>query len=268
MSRIDDKFAALRDQGFTGSLSDMILQWLQDAGATSNSVSTAWAQALYIRGYRGQRNDAWYELLGDLGFEGALADRDAQFWALGDILPRPWTVNFLGQQWGFLNNNVQNSGGAYNVEADILGFGNGSVYRVFDFRQDISTSSPTIHKASGGNFQWNAGSGPILGRVELGLYAYLQFSFDETLAPIDPLDWDNNTIGANRAGTGERFIGQIHRLEVTGPSVINPFQMEGIILSSTMPTDTNMYNPAGDIIGEWFGLDPVEPYVLASQALP
>lgn len=268
MSRIDDKFAALRGQGFTGSLSDMVLQWLHASGATSNSISTAWAQALYIRGYRGQRNDAWYKLLGDLGHEGALPDREASFWKIGDILPVPWTVNFIGAQWGFLDGAVSNIGGAYTVEADILGFGTGSVNRLFDFRASSTTTQPSIHKSSGGNFQWNGGSGPILGSVGLGLYAYMQFAFDETLSVVESVDWNNNTIGANRLGSGERFQGQIHRLAVQGPAIVNPFDMEGIVLSSTMPTDTNMYNIAGDVIGEWFGLDPIEPYVRAVQVLP
>ena len=45
-TRNDDKFQALRDQGFTGAMPDMTLQWLQFNGATSNSVSDAWVEML------------------------------------------------------------------------------------------------------------------------------------------------------------------------------------------------------------------------------
>jgi len=91
MSRIDDKFAALRGQGFTGSLSDMTLQWLQANGASSNTISDAWLQMLSALGFEGQHNDAWYAFLGSLGFEGAIADRTADFWAAGGVpVPPVW----------------------------------------------------------------------------------------------------------------------------------------------------------------------------------
>ena len=35
----------------------------------------------------GARNDLWYQLLGNLGFEGAIADRTSAFWAAGGIFP-------------------------------------------------------------------------------------------------------------------------------------------------------------------------------------
>lgn len=93
MSRIDDKFAALRGQGFTGSISDMTLQWLQFNGATSGSQSDAWLEMLAVLGFEGQHNDAWYALLGSLGFEGAISDRTADFWLAGGVpVPPLWGV--------------------------------------------------------------------------------------------------------------------------------------------------------------------------------
>jgi hypothetical protein len=93
MSRIDDKFAALRGQGFTGSLSDMTHQWLQANGATSASLSTAWREMLSALGFEGQHNDSWYAFLGSIGFEGAIADRTAEFWAAGGApVPPVWGI--------------------------------------------------------------------------------------------------------------------------------------------------------------------------------
>lgn len=84
----DSKFAALRSQGYTGSISDMMLQWLQANGATSNSIPDAWREVLVIQGYGlQQRNDDWFALLGDLGYTtGSLNDRAAQFWLDGGEL--------------------------------------------------------------------------------------------------------------------------------------------------------------------------------------
>lgn len=87
----DDRFQALRDQGFTGSTSDMLLQWLQDAGATAKAIPDAWREVLVDALGVGpadsyQRNDYWFEWLGSQGYEGALPDREAQFWADGGAL--------------------------------------------------------------------------------------------------------------------------------------------------------------------------------------
>ena len=91
-SRIDDKFTALRAQGFTGAMPDMTLQWLKANGATSNCIPDAWAQMLTEQGLGDyQRNDAWYLLLAFLGFDHPdhIADREAAFWADGGIIDPP-----------------------------------------------------------------------------------------------------------------------------------------------------------------------------------
>ena len=80
----DAKFDALRDQGFTGSISDMTLQWLQANGATSGSITDAWLEVLPGTG---QRNDRWYTVLGGMGYTGSLNDREFAFWVAGGVLP-------------------------------------------------------------------------------------------------------------------------------------------------------------------------------------
>lgn len=88
-SRIDLKVTAYRDQGFTGALLDMELQWLQNGGATSENRHDAWREMLDFQGYKDWPavEDAWYQLLGVEGYTGTLLDREDQFYAAGGILP-------------------------------------------------------------------------------------------------------------------------------------------------------------------------------------
>ena len=88
----DSKFDALRTQGFTGSISDMTLQWLKANGATSNAVPDAWGEMLALYLKTPQRNSGWYELLGDEGYTGSMNDRELQFWLAGGVLSPP-TIN-------------------------------------------------------------------------------------------------------------------------------------------------------------------------------
>ena len=83
----DARFRALRIQTFTGATNDMVLQWLQDGGATSGSINDAWSEMLVAKGYSAVRNDGWYALLGDLGHAGQLNDRELAFWLDGGVLP-------------------------------------------------------------------------------------------------------------------------------------------------------------------------------------
>ncbi|MEE4280404.1 MAG: hypothetical protein V2I41_00565 [Pseudomonadales bacterium] len=81
---IDARFNALRDQGYTGSTSDMLLQWLKASGATSNNINDAWYQFLSAEGYSGgHRNDSWYAYLRDQGYQGSLSDMELAFWVAG-----------------------------------------------------------------------------------------------------------------------------------------------------------------------------------------
>lgn len=84
----DARFDALRNQGFTGATSDMLLQWLQANGATSGAVPDAWAEMLTSQGFPyGHRNDSWYAFLESLGYsELDLNSRERNFWLDGGVL--------------------------------------------------------------------------------------------------------------------------------------------------------------------------------------
>ena len=86
---IDAKFDALRALGHTGTISDMMVTWLQADGAVSESVVDAWDEMLSFQGFKdfGHRNDMWYALLGDRGFTaGTLAEREFDFWTAGGLI--------------------------------------------------------------------------------------------------------------------------------------------------------------------------------------
>lgn len=87
---VDARFAALRAQGYVGSTSDMLLAWLIYNGATTaKTIRDAWAQMLAAKGYPidgtpdRARNDAWYGLLGAIGYTGTYDDRERAFWMAG-----------------------------------------------------------------------------------------------------------------------------------------------------------------------------------------
>lgn len=84
----DLKFDALRAQGHTGAVSEMMLAWLQADGATSNKLNDAWREMLTSKGFTtGNNNDDWYALLGSLGFtEKGRNSRERDFWAAGGLL--------------------------------------------------------------------------------------------------------------------------------------------------------------------------------------
>lgn len=88
---IDLKFAALRGLGYTGSMTDMELQWLQANGATSDALADAWLEFLAAElttAATGVRVDDWYAYLGSEGHTGALRDRELSYWqAKVDALP-------------------------------------------------------------------------------------------------------------------------------------------------------------------------------------
>ncbi len=80
----DARFEALRTQGFIGSTSDMLLQWLHANGATSGHISDAWLEMLTAQGITARHtNDAWFEYLGSLGLTGTVNDRELAFWLGG-----------------------------------------------------------------------------------------------------------------------------------------------------------------------------------------
>lgn len=87
----DARFDALRLQGFTGSTSDMLLQWLQaNSGVpVPKTIPDGWRALLNLYQKNGQRNTGWYDLLGDEGYTGSLNDRELAFWLAGGVLSPP-----------------------------------------------------------------------------------------------------------------------------------------------------------------------------------
>lgn len=94
-SLVDEKFAALRTQGFTGAMPEMISQWLVTFGASKTTLADDWKEMLatqftaqsIVDPPTGQRNDDWFTLLRDLGHTGAMNDMELQFWEAGGTFP-------------------------------------------------------------------------------------------------------------------------------------------------------------------------------------
>lgn len=83
MSSLNDcRHKALVDMFGAGHINGLTLKWLQDNGATSNSLPDAWMEMLAANGATPpfHRNDAWYALLGTMGYTGSLNDRELDFW--------------------------------------------------------------------------------------------------------------------------------------------------------------------------------------------
>lgn len=89
----DVRFKTLRGLLFTGSTSDMLLQWLQaNSTGTPKTIPDAWRDMLdtnLLSPSTGNRSDDWFQLLADSGFKdaGAMNDRELAFWDGGAILP-------------------------------------------------------------------------------------------------------------------------------------------------------------------------------------
>ncbi len=83
MAQLNDcKFVALRTLGHTGAIGDMMRQWAQANGGTSNGVGLATLQALQTNGASSNNLDvAWREALVLLGI--AIGNRNGmekKFW--------------------------------------------------------------------------------------------------------------------------------------------------------------------------------------------
>ena len=85
MSHINDlKYEALIASGFTGHISEMMLQWAQSYGATANQTNDAILEALILAGATSENiPDAWFEVLGNLGHTGTINDMLNEFWSYG-----------------------------------------------------------------------------------------------------------------------------------------------------------------------------------------
>mgnify|MGYP001052304603 CR=1 FL=1 len=85
----DAIYSTLRGKGKTGAVNDMLLQWLQDNGATSGNLATAWREMLdtKVAAPTGNNQTDWHYLLGVQGHTGSISDRAVQFWVGGAVLP-------------------------------------------------------------------------------------------------------------------------------------------------------------------------------------
>jgi hypothetical protein len=82
----DTKFEALRSQGHTGALNDMLLQYYQTAGATSPCINDAHMEWLILNGeLTGTLNDRMFSLLRKT-YTGALNDMELEYWT-AEIIP-------------------------------------------------------------------------------------------------------------------------------------------------------------------------------------
>ena len=103
-SLTDVRFQALRALGYTGTVSDMLLPWLQSEGATANNIPDAWREMLigHLPSQAGayQRSDWWYAYLGSLGFTGNMNDRELAYWVNVDPTPIPGPPDDFGDGFG------------------------------------------------------------------------------------------------------------------------------------------------------------------------
>ena len=74
-------YDSLRLRGYTGTVTDMLLQYYQYNGATSNSIQDAEIEYLVIKGFTtGSNVDRWYAYLASLGFTGTVSDMLFNYW--------------------------------------------------------------------------------------------------------------------------------------------------------------------------------------------
>ena len=74
--------------GKDGHVNDLLLEYYQLNGATSENVNDAAAEFLIVNGAApGHINDMWYSVLSSIGYEGALSDMLHEFWCVdgGDL---------------------------------------------------------------------------------------------------------------------------------------------------------------------------------------
>ena len=85
MSQLNDcKFETLRTAGHTGTINDMLLQWAQAGGATSDQLNDALLEYLLLNGaITPTLNDAWDEFLKGQLLAGTRNDMETEFWCGG-----------------------------------------------------------------------------------------------------------------------------------------------------------------------------------------
>lgn len=76
-----DRQVKLALLGYTGALSDMLLRYYQDNGATSNNLTEAEMQFLALQGASAfPLNNRRRQFYSSLGYEGSLNDMEYQYW--------------------------------------------------------------------------------------------------------------------------------------------------------------------------------------------
>lgn len=74
-------YDSLRLRGYTGTVTDMLLQYYKANGATSNSLQDAESEFLILKGFTlGSNTDKWYAYLRSLSFTGTVTDMLFNYW--------------------------------------------------------------------------------------------------------------------------------------------------------------------------------------------
>lgn len=83
---VQSKWDALRSLGYTGAQEDMELAYYLDNGATSNSLRDAELEFLENLGYStGTVTDRWKAYLNDEGYTGSVDDMLPLYWASVEV---------------------------------------------------------------------------------------------------------------------------------------------------------------------------------------
>jgi hypothetical protein len=74
-------YDSLRLRGYTGTVTDMLLQYYKANGATSNSLQDAESEFLILKGFTfGSNTDKWFSYLRSLNFTGTVTDMLFNYW--------------------------------------------------------------------------------------------------------------------------------------------------------------------------------------------
>jgi len=78
---VNSIYDSLRLRGYTGTVTDMLLQYYKTNGATSNSLQDAESEFLILKGFTsGSNTDKWYAYLRSLSFTGTVTDMLFNYW--------------------------------------------------------------------------------------------------------------------------------------------------------------------------------------------
>jgi hypothetical protein len=78
---VNSIYDSLRLRGYTGTVTDMLLQYYKANGATSNSLQDAESEFLIVKGFTfGSNTDKWFAYLRSLSFTGTVTDMLFNYW--------------------------------------------------------------------------------------------------------------------------------------------------------------------------------------------